>query len=179
MKELFEKLEKTNTQIANNIEQLGWFLYEISDQDGDHSQVITTLLELNPTFASERPSLVESVIEILNIKPLLPKQLTVNSDHEVQEINKIENIVGSESGEQHKPEEDEVKFQFPKDGVIKVFNERDFKLAICSRDVSQKFLDYAEDRNCPVEILDPVTQENLEELENQCREIQKFWNSGN
>ena len=75
--------------------------------------------------------------------------------------------------------DDSLQFQFPKDGVIKVFNERDFKLAICSRDVSQKFLDYAEERNCPVEILDPVTQENLEELENQCREIQKFWNSGN
>ena len=179
MKELFEKLEKTNTQIANNIEQLGWFLYEISDQDGDHSEVITTLLELNPTFASERPSLVESVIEILNIKPLLPKQLTVNSDDEVKETNILENIAGSESAEQDKPQEDRVKFQFPKDGVIKVFNERDFKLAICSRDVSQKFLDYAEERSCPVEILDPVTQENLEELENQCREIQKFWNSGN
>ena len=175
MKELFEKLEKTNTQIANNIEQIGWFLYEISDQDGDHSQVITTLLELNPTFASERPSLVESVMEILNIKPLLPEQLTVNSDREVQEINKIENIVGSESGEQHKPEKDEVKFQFPKEGVIKVFNERDFKLAICSRDVSQKFLDYAEERNCPVEILDHVSLEAVANLEKKSRQIQSFW----
>ena len=179
MKELFEKLEKTNTQIANNIEQLGWFLYEISDQGGDHSQVIATLLELNPTFASERPSLVESVMEILNIKPLLPEQLTVDPDYEIEKTTKLENIVGSESGEQNQPEEDEVQFQFPKDGVIKVFNERDFKLAICSRDVSQKFLDYAKERNCPVKILDLITQENLEELENQCRQIQKFWNSGN
>jgi len=175
MKELFEKLEKTNTQIANNIEQLGWFLYEISDQDGDHSQVITTLLELNPTFTSERPSLVESVIEILNIKPLMPEQLTVNSDDEVHEVNKLENIVGNESGEQNQSEEDEVKFQFPKDGVIKVFNERDFKLAICSRNVSQKFLDYAEERNCPVEILDHVSLETVADLEKKCRQIQRFW----
>ena len=175
MKALFDKLEETNNQIANNIEQLGWFLYEISDQDGDHSQVITTLLELNPTFTSERPSLVESVIAILNINPLMPEKLTVNSDDEVQETNKLENIVGSESAEQHQPEEDGVKFQFPKDGVIKVFNERDFKLAICSRDVSQKFLDYAEEQNCPVEILDHVSLETVADLEKKCRQIQSFW----
>ena len=177
MKELFEKLEKTNTQITNNIERLGWFLYEISDQDGDHSQVISKLLEMNPTFTSERSNLVESVIEILNIKPLLPEQLTVDSDYEIEKTTKLENIVGSDGAEQTQAEADGVEFQFPKDGVIKVFNERNFKLAICSQDVSQKFLDYAKERNCPVKILDPITQENLEELENQCRQIQKFWNS--
>jgi len=175
MKELLTKLENTNLEIANNIEQLGWFLYEISDKDGDHSEAINTLLQLNPTFVSERENLVQNVFKILHIDPT-----TSDPAETLEESTEVSQEAMSETVSepvQYDDEEiyEEVEFQFPKDGVIKIFNEPNFKLAVCSADVSEKFLSYAKERKCPVEVLDPITQENLLELEKLCRQRQAFW----
>ena len=67
MKELFEKLEETNNEIANNIEQLGWFLYEVSNREGDHSEAIHALIALNPEFPKAREILFHDVLRILDI----------------------------------------------------------------------------------------------------------------
>ena len=175
MKELFTRLENTNLEITNNIEQLGWFLYEISDKDGDHSEAINTLLQLNPTFVSERENLVQNVFEILQIDPAMSDPAETQEDiNEVGQEPVSETVsepMQHDDGEIH----EEVEFQFPKDGVIKIFNEPNFKLAVCSADVSEKFLNYAKERKCPVELLDPITQENLLEIEKQCRQRQAFW----
>ena len=175
MKELLTKLENTNLEIKNNIEQLGWFLYEIGDKDGDHSEAINTLLQLNPIFVSERENLVQNVFEILHIDPAMSDPAEPH-----QESTEVGQEASSENVSKPMQQDDEgiheeVEFQFPKDGVIKIFNEPNFKLAVCSADVSEKFLSYAQERKCPVEILDPITQENLLELEKLCRQRQAFW----
>lgn len=175
MKELFTRLENTNLEITNNIEQLGWFLYEISDKDGDHSEAINTLLKLNPKFVTERENLVQNVFEILLIDPA-PSDPAEPQEESTDVGQEAMSETVSEPA-QHDDEEiyEEVEFQFPKDGVIKIFNEPNFKLAVCSADVSEKFLSYAKERRCPVEVLDPITQENLLELEKLCRQRQAFW----
>lgn len=178
MKELFEQLEKANTQIANNIEQLGWFLFEVSNREGDHSEAIHALIALNPEFPKAREILFHDVLRILDIgavafNPANTSQepTTTSTDEDSTQI--------SEQIRDEEPEpnqiEQEVVFQYPSRGVIKVFNEPNFKLAICSRDVSEDFLHYAEERKCPVEILEDVTQHSLAELEQTCRQKQAFW----
>ena len=67
MKALFEKLEETNNEIANNIEQLGWFLYEVSNREGDHSEAIHALIALNSEFPKAREILFHDVLRILDI----------------------------------------------------------------------------------------------------------------
>lgn len=178
MKELFEQLEKANTQIANNIEQLGWFLFEVSNREGDHSEAIHALIALNPEFPKAREILFHDVLRILEIgavafNPANTSQepTTTSTDEDSTQI--------SEQIRDEEPEpnqiEQEVVFQYPSRGVIKVFNEPNFKLAICSRDVSEDFLRYAEERKCPVEILEDVTQHSLAEFEQTCRQKQAFW----
>ena len=175
MKELFKTLENTNLEIKNNIEQLGWFLYEISDKDGDHSEAINTLLQLNPIFVSERENLVQNVFEILHIDPA-----TSDPAETQEESTEVGQEASSETVSKPMQQDDEgineeVEFQFPKDGVIKIFNEPNFKLAVCSADVSEKFLSYAKERKCAVEVIDPITKENLLEIEKLCRQRQAFW----
>lgn len=179
MKELFEKLEETNNEIANNIEQLGWFLYEVSNREGDHSEAIHALIALNPEFPKAREILFHDVLRILDIDQI--DFYPANSSGEPTTASAAED--STQIGEQIRdvePEpqkiEEEVVFQYPTKGVIKVFNEPNFKLAICSRDVSEDFLRYAEERKCPVEILEHLTQGSLLELEKKCREQQNCVN---
>ena len=177
MKELFKTLENTNLEIKNNIEQLGWFLYEISDKDGDHSEAVNTLLQLNPTFVSEHVNLVQNVFEILHIDPA-----TSDPAETQEESTEVGQEASSETVSKPMQQDDEgineeVEFQFPKDGVIKIFNEPNFKLAVCSTEVSEKFLTYAKERKCPVKILQNVSQKELNSVEHRCREQQSFWNS--
>ena len=179
MKALFEKLEETNTQIANNIEQLGWFLYEVSNREGDHSKAIHALIALKPEFPKEREGLFNEVLRILDIEEVAFQP--ANSSGEPITASAAED--STQIGEQIRdietePQkiEEEVVFQYPTKGVIKVFNEPNFKLAICSSDVSEDFLRYAEERKCPVEILEDVTQGSLLELEKKCREQQNCVN---
>ena len=180
MKELFEKLEETNNEIANNIEQLGWFLYEVSNREGDHSEAIHALIALNPEFPKAREILFHYVLRILDIDEV--DFYPANSSGEPTTASAAEE--STQIGEQIRdvePEpqkiEEEVVFQYPTKGVIKVFNEPNFKLAICSSDVSEDFLRYAQERKCPIEILEDVTQHNLSKLEHKCRQIQTFWNN--
>ena len=149
------------------METLGWFLYEVSDLDGDHASAIDKLLKLNPTFQSKREDLFQAVLAILNVE--LPSPVTDCSDADAT------TKVAERKTEDELANEDSVEFQFPNDGVIKIFNEPNFKLGICSNHVSQKFLAYAKERNCPVEILDTITKENLLGLEARSRQIQEFW----
>lgn len=180
MKELFEKLEETNNEIANNIEQLGWFLYEVSNRDGDHSEAIHSLIALNPEFPNAREILFHDVLRILDIDEVAFHPANNSGDPTTASAAEV----STQSDEQIRdvePEpqkiEEEVVFQYPTKGVIKVFNEPNFKLAICSSDVSEDFLRYAQERKCPIEILEDVTQHNLSKLEHKCRQIQKFWNN--
>ena len=178
MKALFEKLEETNNEIANNIEKLGWFLYEVSNREGDHSEAIHALIALNPEFPKAREILFHDVLRILDIDEV--DFYPANSSGEPTTASAAED--STQIGEQIRDEEpelqkieEEVVFQYPTRGVIKVFNEPNFKLAICSRDVSEDFLSYAEERKCPVEILENVTQQRHSELEQKCRQKQAFW----
>ena len=180
MKALFEKLEETNNEIANNIEQLGWFLYEVSNREGDHSKAIQALITLKPAFPKEREGLFNEVLRILDIEEVAFHP--ANNSQEPSTKSAAEDSTQSDEQirdvEPEPPKiEEEVVFQYPTKGVIKVFNEPNFKFAICSRDVSDDLLSYAEERKCPVEILEDVTQQSLTELEQQCRQIQKFWNN--
>ena len=178
MKELFEKLEETNNEIAKNIEQLGWFLYEVSNREGDHSEAIHALIALNSEFPKAREILFHDVLRILDIDAVafnpanISQQPTTTSTDE--DSTQISEQIRDEETELQKIE-GEVVFQYPTKGVIKVFNEPNFKLAICSRNVSEDFLRYAEERKCPVEILEDVTQHSLAELEQTCRQKQAFW----
>lgn len=180
MKELFEQLEKANTQIANNIEQLGWFLYEISDQEGDHSKAIQALIALKPEFPKAREILLQDVLRILDIDAVAFNPTNTSQEPTTTSTDE-DSAQSSEQIRDEEPEpnqiEQEVVFQYPSRGVIKVFNEPNFKLAICSSDVSEDFLSYAEERKCPIEILEDVTQHSLSKLEHKCRQIQKFWNN--
>ena len=178
MKALFEKLEETNNEIANNIEQLGWFLYEVSNLEGDHSKAIQALITLKPEFPKEREGFFNEVLRILDIEAVAFHPANISQEPTTKSA--AEN--STQSGEHIRdvePEppkiEEEVVFQYPTKGVIKVFNEPNFKLAICSHDVSDDFLSYAEERKCPVEILEDVTQQSLSELEQKCRQKQAFW----
>ena len=178
MKALFEKLEETNNEIANNIEQLGWFLYEVSNREGDHSEAIHALIALNPEFPKAREILYHDVLRILDIDEV--DFHPANNSQEPSTKSAAEDC--TQSGEQIRDVEaeppkieEEVVFQYPTKGVIKVFNEPNFKLAICSHDVSDDFLSYAEERKCPVEILEDITQHSLAELEQKCRQKQAFW----
>ena len=178
MKALFEKLEETNNEIANNIEKLGWFLYEVSNREGDHSEAIHALIALNPEFPKAREILFHDVLRILDIDEV--DFYPANSSGEPTTASAAED--STQIGEQIRDEEpelqkieEEVVFQYPTRGVIKVFNEPNFKLAICSRDVSEDFLSYAEERKCHVEILENVTQQRHSELEQKCRQKQAFW----
>ena len=178
MKALFEKLEETNNEIANNIEQLGWFLYEVSNLEGDHSKAIQALITLKPEFPKEREGFFNEVLRILDIEAAAFHPANISQEPSTKSAAED----STQSGEQIRdvePEppkiEEEVVFQYPTKGVIKVFNEPNFKLAICSHDVSDDFLSYAEERKCPVEILEDVTQQSLSELEQKCRQKQAFW----
>ena len=179
MKALFEKLKETNTQISNNIEQLGWFLYEVSNRDGDHSEAIHALIALNPEFPNAREILFHDVLRILDIDEVAFHP--ANSSGEPTTASAAED--STQIGEQIRDVEtepkkiaEEVDFQYPTKGVIKVFNEPNFKLAICSREVSDDFLRYAEERKCPVEILEHVTKESFRKLERKCRGQQNLAN---
>ena len=178
MKALFEKLEETNNEIANNIEQLGWFLYEVSNLEGDHSKAIQALITLKPAFPKEREGLFNEVLHILDIEEVAfhpanssGEPITTSAAEDSTQIGEQIRDVETEP----QKIEEEVVYQYPTKGVIKVFNEPNFKLAICSSDVSEDFLRYAEERKCPVEILEDVTQHSLAELEQTCRQKQAFW----
>lgn len=180
MKSLFEKLEETNNEIANNIEQLGWFLYEVSNREGDHSEAIHALIALNAEFPKAREILFHDVLRILDIDEVAFHP--ANRSGEPTTASAAED--STQSGERIRDEEpepnkreEEVVFQYPTKGVIKVFNEPNFKLAICSGDVSDDFLSYAEERKCPVEILEHVTKESFRELERKCRGEQNLVNT--
>lgn len=179
MKELFEQLEETNNQIANNIEKLGWFLYEVSNQEGDHSKAIHALIALKPEFPEEGENLLQDVLRILDIDEVAFNPAN-NSEEPTTENVTEERYQSDEQIRDNELEpnkvEEEVVFEYPNRGVIKVFNEPNFKLAICSRDVSKDFLSYAEERKCPVEILEHVTQERLLDLEQKCRQQQNLVN---
>lgn len=178
MKELFEKLEETNNQIANNIEKLGWFLYEVSNQEGDHSKAIHALIALKPEFPEEGENLLQDVLRILDIDKVALHPANNSEEPTTENVTEdryqSDKQIRDDELEPNKIEE-EVVFEYPNRGVIKVFNEPNFKLAICSRDVSEDFLVYANERQCPVEILEHVTQKNLSDLERQCRQKQAFW----
>ena len=179
MKELFEKLEETNNEIANNIEQLGWFLYEVSNREGDHSEAIHALIALNPEFPKAREILFHDVLRILDIEAVAFHPTNTSQEPTTTSTDEGSTQIGEQIRDEE-PElqkiEEEVVFQYPTRGVIKVFNEPNFKLAICSRDVSEDFLSYAEERKCPVEILEDVTKESFRELVRKCRGQQNLAN---
>ena len=178
MKALFEKLEETNNEIANNIEQLGWFLYEVSNLEGDHSKAIQALITLKPEFPKEREGLFNEVLRILDIEEVAFHPANNSEDPTTASAAEVSTQITEQIRDvETEPQkmEEEVVFQYPSRGVIKVFNEPNFKLAICSSDVSEDFLRYAEERKCPIEILEDVTQHNLSKLEHKCRQKQAFW----
>ena len=176
MKELLERIENTNNQIERCVATLGWFLYEVSDLDGNHEEVLIKLLELNPRFARERHSLIDEVFEILNISDTKIEKKVERID-DTNDKDHLHPILETNDISEDSSDELKMGFQFPEHGVIKVFNEPKFKLAICSPDVSDEFRKHAEARKCPIQILDIITQENFVALEQKCREQQAFWNS--
>lgn len=176
MKELFESIEHTNKEIERRMETLGWFLYEVSDRDGDHEQIIKKLLALNPRFMGERQSLINEVYEILNISDAkLETEVKAVEQTDCKDLSQP--TLKTDYNCEDKTHYVTMPYQIPDHGVIKVFNEPKFKLAICSPNVSDEFRRHAEMRKCPIQILDIVTQENFAKLEKKCREHQAFWNS--
>ena len=139
---------------------------------GDYSEIMKPLEKLNPDYIQNSKATHIEICDILNVR-LTEGDTDPVAPLEEDKANKIahETKIGGSTLDV----EDEVCWHAKPDGIIKIINEADFKLVICSADIPNHLKDRANINNFPIRILENVSVESVREAEQKAREANSFW----
>ena len=172
MFELITEKKKIEEKLNSQMTKLGWFFFEAFNLKGDYSKIMKLLEKLNPEYVSNQKETYQEICAILNVHIIdqVPATVEMSDDEKVQEFDNPTEVDASTLSS-----ESEVAWYSKTDGIIKIINEADFKLVLCSTDVPDHLKDRAKMNNFPMRILEDVTAESIQAAEQKAREAHKFW----
>lgn len=172
MFELITEKQKLDEKLNSQMIKLGWFFFEAFNQKGDYSKIMKLLERLNPEYVTNQKETYQEICALLNVNvnEQAPAMTLSSNDEKVHKTNILpEGNVSTENCES------EVSWYSKIDGIIKIINESDFKLVLCSTDLPDHLKERAKNNNFPIRILEHVTLESIQAAEQKAREAQKFW----
>lgn len=170
MFELITEKKKIDEKLNSQMIKLGWFFFEAFNLKGEYSKVMKLLEKLNPEYVSNQKETYQEICAILNVHIIdqVPATVEMSADEKVQEFDNPIDVDASTL-------DSEVSWYSKNEGIIKIINEADFKLVLCSTDVPDHLKDRAKMNNFPMRILEDVTVESIQAAEQKAREAHKFW----
>ena len=170
MFELITEKKKIDEKLNSQMIKIGWFFFEAFKLKGDYSKIMKLLEKLNPEYVSNQTETYQEICAILNVHMIdqVPAAVEMSDDEKLQEFDSPTEVDASTL-------DSEVSWYSKNDGIIKIINEADFKLVLCSTDVPDHLKDRAKMNNFPMRILADVTVESIQAAEQKAREAHKFW----
>ena len=172
MFELITEKKKIDDKLNSHMLKLGWFFFEAFNLKGDYSKIMMVLEKLNPEYITNQKETYREICTILKVhmNDQGPAVTSSSTDERLEQIN-----IPPEANDSTVDGESEVSWYSKADGIIKIINESDFKLVLCSTDLPDHLKERAKNNNFPIRILEHVTLENIQAAEQKAREAQKFW----
>ena len=172
MFELITEKKKIDEKLNDQMIKLGWFFFEGFNLKGDHSKIMRLLEKLNPEYVTNQKELYDEICILLEVK-IKKQENTPFPKPDQSEPESMECKARTENTAMEN--NDEVSWYSKADGIIKIINENDFKLVICSTDVPDHLIDRAKMNKFPMRILDNVTLDTINNAEKEAREANTFW----